>query len=173
MIVPEVNLDLPLIDLSVGPQGEQETLITKLISDEAHKLFDLGTGPLIRCGIIRLSGQDHVILLTIHHIVSDGWSISVLIREALVLYDAFSNGKSSPLSELPIQYADYAAWQPSILEGDELQKQLKFWVNQLGDANTILELPTDRARPTVQTFNGSHYKFLVPTDISNAIKELK
>src|SRR4029079_9600435 len=112
---------------------------------------DLTRAPLLRLRLLRLSGSEHRLLLTLHHIVSDGWSLSVLVREVAALYDAFSRGLGSPLEELPIQYADYAVWQRGALTGEALAEGLAYWRGQLSGAPEALELPTDYPRPPAQS----------------------
>src|SRR5207244_328852 len=106
-----------------------------------------------------LSDEEHILLLTLHHIVSDGWSMGVLTRELGALYNAFCAGDPSPLEELPIQYADYASWQREWLQGESLEKQIRYWKAHLAGASTLLELPTDRPRPSVQSFRGALKRF--------------
>src|SRR6185295_7776423 len=116
----------------------------------------------LRAGLLRLDGPkgpqgpEHVLLLCLHHIVTDGWSMGVLMREVAVLYDAFASGLPSPLPELPVQYADYAAWQRGWLAGEVLEAQIAYWKQALGGVPPLLDLPTDRPRPPVQTFRGAH-----------------
>ena len=127
-----------------------------MASEEAKRPFDLAQGPLFRASLLRLAEDDHVLLLTMHHIVSDGWSMGIFTRELTALYEAFSEGKPSPLPELPIQYADFAVWQREWLQGEVLEKQLSYWRERLGGDLPVLELPTDRSRPAVQTYAGAH-----------------
>jgi amino acid adenylation domain-containing protein len=136
---------------------------------EAVRPFDLAKGPVLRVTVIRLADDDHVLLFTMHHIASDVWSMGVLVREVMALYDAYSKGGPSPLAELPIQYADFAAWQREWLTGGELEKQLDFWKGHLTGAPAVLELPTDRPRPAVQSFNGATRSFVLPKPLSEAV----
>ena len=122
--------------------------------------------------MLRLSEADHVLLLTMHHIVSDGWSIGVLFRELQTLYQAYSTGQRSPLAELPIQYVDFAHWQRQWFQGEGLEKQLSYWRQQLDHAPPVLELPTDRSRPAVQTFRGTNQPLVLPQPLSEALKGL-
>src|SRR4029077_7041999 len=133
----------------------REAKVKELAGEEARCPFDLSTGPLIRAKLLKLTAEEHVLMVTMHHIVSDGWSTGVLIKEVGKLYAAFSEGRESPLAELPIQYADYAVWQRGWLESGVMQEQLSYGEKQLEGAPAILELPTDRPRPPVQTFSGS------------------
>src|SRR5205085_5343644 len=121
---------------------------------------------------LRLGETEHVLLLTIHHIVSDGWSMGVFVRELAALYEAYVAGRPSPLQELPLQYADFAAWQRGWLQGDVLEEQLSYWKRQLADASPLLELPTDRPRPPVQSYRGAHETLLLSESLSWSLKEL-
>ncbi|HEX2271488.1 MAG TPA: amino acid adenylation domain-containing protein, partial [Pyrinomonadaceae bacterium] len=148
------ELSVPIIDLRSYPEAEQDQEVRRLATLEVQKPFDLTHGPLLRLTVLQLAENEHVLLLTMHHIVSDGWSMTVLMRELIVLYDAFSRGESSPLPELPIQYADYAVWQREWLQGEVLEQQMKYWREQLQGAPPVLELPTDHPRPAVQSLRG-------------------
>ncbi len=153
-------------------QVEYEEQLPQLLNEESQRPFDLLHGPLLRCKVFRLSELEHVVVLCTHHIASDGWSMSVLINEIAVLYEAFSNGKSSQLPELPVQYADFAEWQRQWLQGPVLDEQLAYWKMQLEDAPRMLSLPTDRPRPAVQTFRGARHSLSVSPALSHALREL-
>ena len=160
---------LPLVDLTGVPQSGREALALSLLEEEGAYRFDLRSGPLLRLLLVRLSGQEHVLSVTMHHIVSDGWSMGVLFREMEVLHEAFSKGTPSPLSELPVQFSDFAVWQRDRLRGGLLEKQLAYWKRQLQGAPHILELPTDRPRPAVQTFRGATRLVTFPPVLSEAV----
>jgi amino acid adenylation domain-containing protein len=170
-VAEPVPLPLPQTDLSGLPEAEREAEAQRLAAEEAQRPFDLEAGPLMRAALLRLAEDDHVLLLTMHHIVSDGWSMGVVVREVGALYSAFSEGRESPLAELPIQYADYAAWQREHLSGATLERQLAYWRGQLTGV-AALELPTDRPRPAVQTYNGAQRSFALPADLSAALTAL-
>ena len=119
-----------------------------------HAPFDLAQGPLIRGRLLQLSDQDHVLLIAIHHIVSDGWSMNILAEEFNTLYEAYRSGEPNPLPPLPIQYADYAVWQREALSGDVLAEQGAYWQTHLADAPTLLSLPTDHPRPAMPSYRG-------------------
>jgi len=155
VIHPPEPLQLPVIDLETFTPSECQTEAKRLIAEETFLPFDLSRGPLFRTTLLRLAEREHILLLTMHHIVSDGWSTSVLSRELNQLYAAFLAGQASPLKELPIQYADYAAWQREQLTEGVLAEQLDYWRKQLAGAPPLLELPTDHARPTVQSNRGA------------------
>jgi amino acid adenylation domain-containing protein len=155
IISAEASLHLGVQELSRLPEEERESVARRLAVEEAGQPFDLSTGPLLRVSLLRLAEEEHVLLVTMHHIVSDGWSMGVLVRELAALYTAFSASEPSPLPELQIQYADYAHWQREWLQAEVLEEQLRYWREQLAGAPALLELPTDRPRPAVQTFRGS------------------
>ncbi|HIP70970.1 MAG TPA: amino acid adenylation domain-containing protein, partial [Anaerolineae bacterium] len=171
-ILPELTIPLPVADLRHLPEGEREAAAQRLANEEAQRPFNLVSGPLLRGKLIRLADDDWLILLTLHHIIGDDWSTSVLIQEVAVLYEAFGHGRFSPLPELPIQYADYAHWQRHWLQGEVLAEQLDYWKTQLADSPAQLNLPTDRPRPPVQTFAGDYISFSLPADLSQQIREL-
>ena len=190
VIKPQLSIQIPVIDLS-GWQGlAGDDLVSKLVRLEAQRPFDLSRGPLLRISLLRLNGacgrgqaptlqapQEHVLLLTLHHIVTDAWSMGVLLREWMTLYQAEMKGKPSPLPELPIQYADYALWQRSFLQGtgsgiaSDLDEQLAYWRKQLA-ALEPLELPTDYLRPRVKTDRGARLSRLLPKAVSDGLLHL-
>jgi aryl carrier-like protein len=167
---PEVGLALERADLS--DHIEAETELERLAAEEAAAPFDLARGPLIRGRLIRLADDDHVLLVTMHHIVSDGWSMGVLVNEFSALYAAYSQGEPDPLAALPIQYADYAVWQRRWITGEVLQRQLDFWRKHLSDAPALLELPTDRPRPAVQDYAGESFGFELDAELTANLKAL-
>lgn len=161
-IQPALHVKIPVEDISALESTEREARARQLAEAEARQPFDLSQAPLFRVQLIRLAPEEHLMLLTFHHIISDGWSSGVMVREMAALYPLFlSGGKDSTgvLPRLDIQYADFAAWQRSWLQGAVLQQQLDYWRNQLADSPTLLELPTDRPRPAVQTINGDVISF--------------
>ncbi|MFY0568156.1 non-ribosomal peptide synthase/polyketide synthase [Archangium lansingense] len=171
-IAPELSISLDVQDLSDVPASEREARARDLVQKETSRPFDLANGPLIRTALLRLDAHDHVLLVTVHHIVSDGWSTGVLVREVASLYRAFASGQQPNLPPLPIQYADFALWQRSWLQGEVLDAQLGYWKRQLGDAPTHLELPTDKPRPPMQTFRGDSVPVALPKALSASIKSL-
>src|SRR6185369_14783161 len=140
-------LALPVVELSQLPEAEQEAEVQRLAAVESTQAFDLAQGPLWRVQLLRLSAAEHVLLCTMHHIVSDGWSMEILVREVSALYEAYAAGRAPALAELPIQYADYAVWQREWLQGEVLEEQLGYWRKQLAGVPAVLELPVDRVRP--------------------------
>ncbi|OUL26115.1 non-ribosomal peptide synthetase [Nostoc sp. 106C] len=172
IINPLQKLTIKLIDLTVLPPQKRETEAQHLVNKEAGQPFDLITGPLVRSTLLRLSEAEHILLFTMHHIVSDGWSTDILVREVATLYESYSNGKPSVMPELPIQYADYAVWQRQWLQGEVLATHLEYWKQQLGDNLPVLELPTDRSRPHIQSYRGAVQSFQLPQDVTVALKTL-
>ncbi|HEX7333134.1 MAG TPA: amino acid adenylation domain-containing protein [Pyrinomonadaceae bacterium] len=170
IVAPAEPLPLPFVDLSALPDPEKEA--RRLIYAEGIRPFDLTRGPLLRATLIKLDEEDHVVLLNMHHIISDGWSVSVLTREVAALYSAFSNDQPSPLAELPIQYADYSAWQREWLTPEVLEAQMTYWKRQLGGNLPVLELPTDRPRPAVQTHRGAIQDLRLSTELSERLKAM-
>ena len=163
---------IPIDDLSSLDEEEKEVEIRRLSHEEAHEPFDLAHGPILRVKLLRLGDDDHVVLFTTHHIVSDLWSMGLLIKEVATLYDAYSRGEESPLPELAIQYSDFAAWQREWLQGEELERQLSYWRKELGGELPVLELPIDRARPAVPSHRGNRLGFRLSVELTAALAEL-
>ena len=159
-------------DLRGVPAPERAARVQRLARAETRRPFDLARAPLLRVTLLREGGADHALLLTMHHIVSDGWSMGVLVGELSALYAAYTEGRPSPLAELPIQYADYVAWQRARLQGETLERQLAYWRANLAGVPPLLELPTDRPRPAVQTFRGAVESLELPADVSGELKAL-
>src|SRR5215472_2633831 len=172
LIVPRLQVELARVDLRTLPQSEREAEARRLASEEAKRPFDLRQGPVLRASLLRLGSEDHVLLLTLHHIVFDQWSRGILLHELTTLYAAFSAGQPSPLPALPIQYADYAVWQRQYLQGGVLEKQLSYWKQQLVGAPANLELPTDRPRPAVRTFLGARASLALSKALAEKLREL-
>jgi amino acid adenylation domain-containing protein len=171
LIAPEAGLALPLVDLTGMPDDERETFAQRLAKTEAEVPFDLARGPLLRVGLLKLRQDEYVLLVTMHHICSDGWSIKVFLNELAVLYQAFLDEKPSPLPELAVQYPDFAQWQRELLGGNFLEEQLAYWRKQLDGAPAVLELPADRPRPPVQTFRGERRTLELPEKLRNQLSE--
>jgi amino acid adenylation domain-containing protein len=167
VILPYCATPLPLFDMSGQPADEA----LQQANAEAQTPFDLAAGPLIRCRLLRLGTEEHVLVIVVHHIVFDGWSAGVMLLELSALYDAFSHGLPSPLPELPIQYADFAIWQRQWLQGEVLHRQLDYWKRQLA-AVPVMQLPTDRQRPAVQSHRGARQRFGLNASLSQALERL-
>ncbi len=166
------NWTVSIVDLQHLSTTEKEITSQQLVRHQAIEPFDLATEALIRATLVVLSETEYVLLVCMHHIVSDGWSIGVLIEELAALYNAYCEGKPSPLVPLPIQYADFAIWQRQWLQGDVLQNQLSYWQQQLEYAPTFLPLPTDRPRGAVQIFNGAYQNFTLSVELTNRLTSL-
>ncbi|HEX8472730.1 MAG TPA: amino acid adenylation domain-containing protein, partial [Pyrinomonadaceae bacterium] len=162
---------LPIIDLQSLPADQQEGEVRNYAQRQAQQPFDLTSDPLLRSVLLRLSPTEHVLLVTMHHIISDAWSMSILIREITQLYEAYARGQTSPLAPLTIQYADYAAWQRMNLTDKRLEAELAYWKEQLKDAPPLLELPTDRPRPAVQSYRGASVELKIGKELTDEIRE--
>ncbi len=171
LIHPTLTIPLPVIDLQQLPPAEREIRAKQLTIEATQRPFNLSTEPLLRVKLLRLEQTRSILLLTLHHIVADGWSIGVLMNEIAALYPAFANNRPSPLPELPIQYADFAHWQRQSLQGDVLATQLGYWQQQL-DGISILNLPTDRPRLAAQTYQGARQPLQLSKSLSLALVAL-
>ncbi len=167
-----VSLDIPLIDLSSLEAGERESEVQRRAAAESRQPFDLTRGPLMRGCLFRLGPAEHIAVLVLHHIVADGWSTGVLIRELATLYEAFAAGKPSPLPELSVQYADFAAWQRTSLSNEMVEQELAYWRGQLAGSNGRIALPLDHPRPPVQTWNGRTLWFPIPKPLTENLRAL-
>jgi amino acid adenylation domain-containing protein len=172
IIAPSSSLTLPIIDLTGLSESEKEDYLLEASNAEARQTFDLSQGALLRCKLLRLSEKEHVLFVTMHHIVSDEWSLNVFLQELITLYGSFSRKEASPLPELPIQYADFAEWQHGWLQGEVLDSLLSYWKNKLSGDLPILQLPTDRPRPVLQSIDGGREKMTVPLSLADDLKSL-
>ena len=161
VIAPFAGFVLPVEDWSGMDADEREARLRRRTAEDAVAPFDLAAGPLFRTTLLRLDGEEHVLLLSTHHIVSDAWSMGVLFRELSALYGAYMRGAESPLAALPVQYADYAVWEREQLRGEALDRQLAYWKDRLAGAPAVLALPADHPRPAVKTYRGAHVRFEV------------
>ncbi|HKH48756.1 MAG TPA: amino acid adenylation domain-containing protein, partial [Thermoanaerobaculia bacterium] len=172
VIAPARPRPLPVVDLAGLPEPRRRAESSRLAAEEALRPFDLSRGPLLRAALLRLGGEDHVALFTLHHVVSDGWSMQVLVEEVGALYGAYLAGLPSPLAPLPVQYADYAAWQRSWLSGETLKAELGYWRTRLAGLPPRLELPTDRPRPAVETRRGAVRGLALDPELSARLADL-
>ncbi|HET7229673.1 MAG TPA: condensation domain-containing protein, partial [Longimicrobium sp.] len=170
VVAPFAGFTLPVEDLSALADADRQGAVRRRSAEETARPFDLSAGPLFRATLLRLGDEEHVLLIGMHHIVSDGWSLGVLLRELSALYDAFRQGAGSPLADLPVQYADYAAWQRHVLRGEVLDRQLGWWSERLAGAPALLELPTDRPRPPVQTYRGASESIRFPAELLDGLQ---
>ncbi|WP_017654190.1 non-ribosomal peptide synthetase [Fortiea contorta] len=172
IIAPSVTVKLPVINLQTLPVGERFAQVERLAVEEQIKPFDLTQDSLLRVTLLHVADESYVLLVTMHHIISDGWSMGVFIQEFTSLYTAFAENKPSSLPKLSIQYADFAHWHRQHLQGEVLENQLNYWRQQLADAPPILELPTDRPRPSVQTFQGQTLNFALNQNLTKQLNIL-
>jgi amino acid adenylation domain-containing protein len=171
VIEPSCECPLPIRDLSHLPAPEQESEVRGILLAEATRLFDLSRGPLLRTALLRLDPDDHILLFTVHHIAADGWSIGVLVREISTLYAAFVEGKSSPLPELPVRYADFAVWERQWLKGAAFEELMSYWTTTLSDLPEF-ELPPDLPRPAMLTFRGASETVRISMDVTRRLRSL-
>ncbi|MCC5624156.1 condensation domain-containing protein, partial [Nostoc sp. CHAB 5715] len=172
VIAKSRSIVIPVVNLSEWSEVDRAAQVQRLITKEAEYPFDLAHGSLLRVTLLQLGEKEYLLLLTLHHIIFDGWSIGVFIGELTALYKAFSTGTASPLPELPIQYADYAIWQREWLQGMALKTRLDYWKRQLAGSLPVLELPTDHPRLAVQNFQGATESFSLSSDLSQALKHI-
>ncbi|WP_338270543.1 amino acid adenylation domain-containing protein, partial [Corallococcus caeni] len=172
VIAPPSPVTLEVADLRgvAGPERQDE--LSRRVREESLRPFHLGRGPLVRASLVRTGDEEHVLLVTMHHAISDGWSMGVVIRELASLYDAYLHGRPSPLPPLELQYPDYAAWQREWLQGETLKAQLDWWKQQLEGAPDVIALPTDRPRPAIQSSRGAKHFVQLPRAVSEALKAL-
>jgi len=172
IIDESVTIDITRLDLKLYPEDVQEEKIVNIAVEEAERPFDLMSGPLVRVVLVKLDKEKFVLFFTMHHIVSDGWSTGILSRELAALYEAFIDNKPSPLTELQIQYADFACWQREIFESDFFQDCINYWKEQLHGAPPLLELPLDRRRQPLEKVKGGVEHFEIDRDLALSLKEL-
>ena len=166
----ETGVRMDCKDFSTLSIDDREQRVQQLADDEAHLPFDLETGPLLRACLVKTAGQEHYFVLTLHHIVTEGWAMDIFARELSALYEAFVDDRESPLAPLPVQYLDYSVWQRQWLESGERQRQLDYWTAQLGGEHPLLELPGDRPRPPVQSYQGELFRFDLSDDLAARVR---
>ncbi len=171
VIDPSVTLNLPVNDLRTVSQSEREPITQHLMSQEVRRPFDLVQGPLFRVTLIQVDEEEHILLFTIHHIISDGWSMGILFRELSALYEGFCKGQPASLPQLAIQYTDFAIWQREWFQGEILEKQVSYWKKKLDDI-AALDLPTDWPRPKVQTFRGAKQSLALSRSLSEKLRQI-
>ncbi|HEX6371569.1 MAG TPA: amino acid adenylation domain-containing protein [Longimicrobium sp.] len=172
VIAPFAGFALPVEALEGVDDDAREAEVRRRATADAARPFDLAAGPLFRATLLRLADEEHVLLVCMHHVVSDGWSMGIFFRELSALYEAYRNGAESPLAPLAVQYADHAAWQRRELEGEALDRQVGYWKDRLAGAPALLELPTDFARPAVQSYRGARETFALPPELLARLEAL-
>lgn len=169
-IAEQTEFALQQLDFSTLTDEQRRPHLQRIADEQAHAPFDLERGPLLRACLVRSAEHEHYLLLTLHHIVTEGWAMDVFARELAALYEAFAAGRTSPLAPLPVQYPDYSAWQRRWLAGGEMQRQLAYWSARLGGEQPVLELPTDRPRPPVQSHRGDLHRFDLERELSEQVR---
>ena len=172
IVLSELNVEIPIVDLAEFPRSERESEALRIAAEEARKPFDLREGPLIRLVLVRLEPETHFLLLTMHHIITDGWSISLLFREVTKSYVAIANNQTPDLPDLPLQYTEYAHWQRENMSGEVLNAEIEFWKRKLAGAQPVLDLTTDHPRPPKQTWNGASQQFTLDAATLAKLKSL-
>lgn len=172
IVAPRLTLSIPVEDLSRLPEIERTERVKQIAARLREQPFDLVHGPLVGAALVRLAEEEYHFWFLMHHIVSDGWSIGVLLNELSACYEAFASGRRPELPDLPIQYADFAVWQREWLQGETLDRQMKYWKEQLNTKTQTLELPTDRQRPPVQSYRGSSLTHLIDLRLTERLKAL-
>ena len=172
VVLPWLELPVPLVDLSALPGASREAEAARVSRATAAEPLDLARGPLLRIRLVRLSAQEHLIVFAMHHIIADGWSLGIFFREMAALYASLSEGRPAPLPALPVQYGDYAAWQRAWMQGEVMERHLSYWKRQLAGAPPLLRLPTDRPRPPVQTYQGARQPFELPAAETAGLRAL-
>jgi amino acid adenylation domain-containing protein len=172
VVLPDIKIEIPLVDLSGRPEPNREAEALDVISDEGKKAFDLSKGPLLRSLLVRLGPERYIFLLVLHHIIVDGWSISILFRELTSTYASLLKGDAPSLPDLPFQYADYAQWQREYMTGEALDRQLAYWTRKLADCPLVLKLPTDYPRPTIANWHGATEEIVLDSAALDSVKTL-
>jgi amino acid adenylation domain-containing protein len=172
IVLPKVDVIIPIVDLARCPENEREPEALRIASEEGKKPFDLREGPLFRPILLRLSQETHFLVLVMHHIVTDGWSIAVLFREVTKCYAALTAGDTPKLPELPLRYTDYAQWQREYMSGDVLSREVEYWKRKLAGAQTLLDLPTDHPSPAISSWHGLTEQFSMDGPILAKLKAL-
>lgn len=170
-IQPDLQMEIGFVDLSELPEADRREAVRARTEDEAQTGFDLHEGPLIRARVLRVTNEESILLLTMHHIIADGWSWKVLFSELSTLYQAYANGETSPLPDLPIQYADFVRWQKNFLQEEVLERQLAYWKQKLTGAPVLLDLPIDKPRPSLQSFRGSRQKLQISDRLTAKLRD--
>ena len=171
-ISPTMTLPFPLENLRGVPANDRDSEVLRFAERESQCPFDLTKGPLIRAKVLQFSDEEHVLLLTLHQMIYDSWSVGVLFRELWTFYESFSRLRESSPGELPIQYADFAVWQREWLRGEVLESHIAYWKEQLGDSQPAADLPTDRSRPRLQSYHGRKRSIALPEPLKAALKDL-
>src|ERR1700680_3989900 len=171
VVLSDVDVQIPILNLADLPESEREREALRIASEEGKKPFDLTRGPLLRTALLQLSRDQYILVLAMHHIITDGWSISVLFRELAHCYESFTSGRQPVLPALPVHYAEYAQWQREYITGEVLAKQVAYWKEKPAGAPTILDLATDYPRPTTHSWHGATEELIFDGQVRAALKE--
>ena len=171
-VLPAMPIDLPVIDLRQLPDHDRQDAAIRVAVEETKKPFNLTSGPLLRTTLIQLASEEHILVLSMHHIITDGWSMSIFFRELAAFYEAFVNDRAPDLPELTVRYCDFVAWQNEHISGELLKQQIEYWHKKLQGAEATLELPTDRPRRAQRTHGGGHCEIVIPSDLTEEILRL-
>jgi hypothetical protein len=171
-VLSSLELQMPVIDLSQLDSRQRREQSQRISTAEANHGFDLSRAPLLRAVLIREAPQEHVLVVTMHHIISDAWSVGVMLRELGEIYRAEVEGREAKLEELEVQYGDYAEWQRAWLRREVLEREVGYWKDQLAAVPHILDLPTDRPRPAIQTYRGARQSMGLPRDLVAGLERL-
>ncbi|MGA9769162.1 MAG: condensation domain-containing protein, partial [Blastocatellia bacterium] len=170
IVIPRLSVNLTVVDFETLPENLFDQA-TQLLASMGQRPFDLAHGPLLRVSLFRINPQEFILLFTVHDIICDGWSMSLLIKEIRAIYEAYSGGETSRLEELPIQYADYAIWQRERLQGELLESEMRYWKRQL-EAAPVLEMPTDRLRPAHSAYQGGAQAIVIDPTVTAALRKM-
>ncbi|PTQ68386.1 non-ribosomal peptide synthetase [Pseudomonas sp. GV071] len=169
-VAPQSNVQLGWQDFSKLNAAERQQRLQQFADADAHQPFNLERGPLLRASLVKCAEREHYLVLTLHHIATEGWAMDIFARELAALYEAFVDERESPLAPLPVQYLDYSQWQRQWMEAGERQRQLDYWLKQLGDEHPVLDLPGDRPRPALQSHRGELYRFDLSSDLAQRLR---
>lgn len=172
IVAPASDQPLPFTDLTHLTESQRHQKVSELVNQDAMAPFNLATGPLLRVSLFQLAEKEHLLCYNMHHIISDGWSMGIFIRDLVACYQAVLSDSPPQLPELPVQYPDYSVSQRNWLEAGALEQQLGYWQEQLAGAPALLELPLDHARPAMQSFNGANLRFVIPATTGEALNRL-
>src|SRR5947209_14500188 len=172
VVLSDIQIECPVVDLSHFPEATRESEAVRVITEEGKRPFDLSTGPLFRCLVVRLGPEHHILLLVLHHIIVDGWSISILFREVTSSYAAMLKGHAPSLPDIPLQYAEYARWQRQYMSGEVLDQRLAYWKSKLAGSPFVLDLPTDYPRPSIASWHGATEELVLDAGILASLKQI-
>src|ERR1700704_4516991 len=172
VVLSGLDIQVPVVDVTHLPLSDRRGAALRIAAEEGKKPFALTQGPRLRALIVRMDGDQHLLVLAMHHIITDGWSISILFRELARCYESFVNREEAQLPELPVQYAEYAQWQRENVSGESLEKQVAYWKNKLAGAQTILDLAIDHPRPSIHSWRGGTEELIFDSQVLSDLQKL-